>query len=621
MPELYEKQYEQKPSFASARDKVNTKDQQERADFYITKYRQLKSEMQPALEDWEEIEKLYRCEREKKSDNDPNSFDPLILPVVEGQTASMSDRNISASVKGEGYSDQKFAHVGQVLTDFAYRNIRIKSKVKQGIRRYIMFGTGCFAIGWNPDALDGFGLPDWRTPQISKVFVDGKVKNLLDTEKAEYIIEEIGSFSILSARKDYGDDIADAVQLGNLQPDFDGAESQDDKDGFTKLHVWTRNNEEGNLQRLDISLCGIILEESDPSKPFYEHVENQYPYKFFGLYPEEGKFHRFGDGKLLVRLQHLLNNLWDECITAAKYSAQSERYVDPNSGLDPDQLDGDPSHPIYVREPNKNIKTTQGQGINQIVLQLINLILTEVQRITRFSALMTGTAPSREITATQSGIMVQQGNAGIDDKRGDISEAIAEATQYMLGLMMEFWPAAKAVRISEESDDTEWVDARQLKNIPAMIPTDSTYEKQWTAAHPDKPLPQYMQLESEKDGKPQTKKAIFDIQVSIGEGVPSNKMALLNIILSLSKMVLPDEITGQPKSLLSYQQVQRLVEDIIGIPIVKLVPEAEKMMGAPMGANGGTANQNVSANSQQVANPYIEGAGGADGLMSNQPIG
>ena len=60
--------------------------------------------------------------------------------------------------------------------------------------------------------------------------------------------------------------------------------------------------------------------------------------------------------------------------------------------------------------------------------------------------------------------MVQQGNAGIDDKRGDVSEAIAEATMYMLGLMMEFWPAGKAVRITEETDDIEWVDARNLKS-------------------------------------------------------------------------------------------------------------------------------------------------------------
>ena len=314
--------------------------------------------------------------------------------------------------------------------------------------------------------------------------------------------------------------------------------------------------------------------------------------------------------------------MWDECVIAARFSAQATTFVDPNAGLDPDQMDGDPSHPIEVREPKTNVHTVQGQGINQVVFTLISLILTEVQRITRFSSLMMGTAPSREITATQSGIMVQQGNAGIDDKRGDISEAIAEATMYMLGLMMEFWPAAKAVRIAEESEETEWVDARQLRNVPAMIPVDSAYEKQWMAAHPGKPVPQYMQLESE-GGEPQTKKAMFDIEVSIGEGLPTNKMALLNVILSLSKMVLPDEITGQPKSLLSYQQVQRMVEDILGIPIVKILPEAERMMGAQVGATGGTVNQNVSMNTQQATaqNPYIEGAGGATGLMRNQPMG
>ena len=148
----------------------------------------------------------------------------------------------------------------------------------------------------------------------------------------------------MSARKDYGDDIANAVSLGNTDPDFAAESSADDKDSFTKLHVWTRNNKEGNLQRLDISLCGIMLDESDPSKPFYEHVENQYPYKFFGLYPRrKGNSIVSVMGKLLAKLQVLLNNLWDECVIAVKYSAQAERYVDPNAGMDPEQLDGDPS--------------------------------------------------------------------------------------------------------------------------------------------------------------------------------------------------------------------------------------------------------------------------------------
>lgn len=614
---MYEKKYAQQSAFSVNRDSINTKEEIDRVAYYVTKYNQQKIDMQSALEEWEKIEKLYRCERDIKNERDPNSFDPIILPVIEGQTASMSDKNVSASVKGEGFSDQKFAHTAQVLVDFVYRHIKIKSKIKQGIRRYLMFGTGCFFIGWDADALDGFGLPDWRTPQINKVFVDGKIKNIMDVEKAEYIIEEIGSFSILSARKEYGDEIADAVALGNISGDFAETTTVDDKDSFTKLHVWTRNNEQGNLQRLDISTCGILLKESDASKPFYEHVENQYPFKFFGLYPEEGKFHRFGDGKLLVRLQVLLNNLWDECVIAAKYSAQAERYVDPNAMMDPEQLDGDPSHVILVTEPKTNIHTVQGQGINQVVFTLISLILNEVQRITRFSDLMMGSAPGREITATQTGAQMQQGGVGVADKKADISEAIADATMYMLGLMMEFWPAGKAIRITEESDEIEWVDARHLRNVPSMIPSDTNYTNQWKALNPMKPVPQFMQLES-KDGKPQTRKAEFDIQISIGESLPTSKAALLNLVISFSKMTLPDEQTGQPRALLSYQQVQRMIEDILGIKMSQMAPEAQAVAANSLGVNGGTSNQNISPKAPPIANPYIDGAV-AGGNMSSRP--
>jgi hypothetical protein len=246
---------------------------------------------------------------------------------------------------------------------------------------------------------------------------------------------------------------------------------------------------------------------------------------------------------------------------------------------------------------------------------------------------MMGNAPGREITATQSGIMIQQGNSGIDDKRNDISEAIADSTSYMLGLMMEFWPAAKAIRIAEDSEDTEWVDARQLRNIPAMIPTDNNFDKTWRTMHPGKPAPKYMQLESEMgtdaDGvpimQPQTKRATFDVQISIGEGMPTSKLALFNIILSLSKLALPDEMTGQMRPLLSYQQVQKLVEDIVGLPIMKVVTQAQNA-ALPMVQPGGTvaSNQNVpnataQTASQSIQNPYIDGAG-LNG-MSNQPMG
>ena len=59
------------------------------------------------------------------------------------------------------------------------------------------------------------------------------------------------------ARKKYGDEIADAIQLGNNDPGFEFKDTDNDE-SFTYLRVWTKNNEYENLQLLEISLCGIL---------------------------------------------------------------------------------------------------------------------------------------------------------------------------------------------------------------------------------------------------------------------------------------------------------------------------------------------------------------------------
>ena len=64
LADIYEK-YDQKSQFKSIRSRLIQRNSR-RADFYISKYRQLKSEYQKRLEQDEEIEKLYRCERDKK---------------------------------------------------------------------------------------------------------------------------------------------------------------------------------------------------------------------------------------------------------------------------------------------------------------------------------------------------------------------------------------------------------------------------------------------------------------------------------------------------------------------------------------------------------------------------
>lgn len=565
MKGIYEDKYHQKASFGEVREKINSKEQIKKTDFYLRKYENLKVEIEELQEDWNEIQDMYEGKRETENETDPNCFVNAFLPTVEGQVSSLTQSKVTASFRGKGYSDRAFARTADILMRTVYNENKIRQKIKRNGRRYILFGNCVFGMSWNTEALDDFGLPEFRIPSPTKVFVDGKIKDPLDLQKAEFIIEEIGYKSIMWARKEYGDEIAEAIELGNNDPDFEEEEKEDDKDSFTLLHVWTRNNKEGNLQLLEISKCGILCRESDPNEPYYKYVHNKYPYAFANLYPREGNFYAFGDGKLLKPIQEILNQLYDQIIIACKFSAQRRTFVDPRAEVNPYELDNDPSHPVIAKNPREFIYDQPGQGINQVVFMLVEHLFAKIQEMTRFSSLMTGNKPKGEMTATQAGIQASQGVTGIDDKKSDLSSCLSDMTLYALALCMEFWSAAKALRISEDEEEFEWIDARQMSNVPVSIPVNGEHEKLFKEKNPNtEEIPNFMLLEDETG--PVTKQVEFDVEVSIGEGIPTNKMAIYNIILSLSQLQLPDS-NGMLRPLLTYEQVKQTIEDTVGIKI------------------------------------------------------
>ena len=90
-----------------------------------------------------------------------------------------------------------------------FKHNKIKQKVKRAGRRYVSFGNAAMVVGWDPDAFDGMGMPTIDTPFPGHILVDGKIKNMEDYQKADFIIHVIGYKSIIWARREYGDKLAD----------------------------------------------------------------------------------------------------------------------------------------------------------------------------------------------------------------------------------------------------------------------------------------------------------------------------------------------------------------------------------------------------------------------------
>ena len=570
---IFEDGYKQDDDAKEPSD-LMTDEQEERVSYYIKKYEDGKAKLEEKIAEWEEIHEAYKGERtDSVSYGEPNPVAVnIMISQIEGQVSSMMNNNITGTYKGIGYSDQKFARTAGIVGDFILKQNDAKGLVKLAGRRYVSFGNSMLTVYWDEDGMDSFGLPIIETIKPGTLIIDDKIDDISkDLQRADYIIHEVGSRSIMWARRKFGDEIADAIKLGNNEPDFNYKDT-DNEESFTYLRVWTRNNEQENLQLLEISLCGIMMSESEASSPFYKHVFNRYPFFIAGLYKDESDSYYFGDGKVLLPIQKFINKLYDELILAIKFSSQGRTFADPKSRLNPNEFaEADPSRPLFVDNPNQNIKESRGQGINEVVIAILRQLFDKVQEATRFSALMTGNDPGRHMTATQAGIQMQQGITGIDDKKSDLSKTLGDALNYSLGLCMQFWDGAKAFRVADNDDDFEWVDTRQFRNIPEMIPADSDYKENWAKRNTGaKDLPEYMQLtieneKGEKEGA--TKQIELDVIVNIGEGLPNNKIALYNMVLSLSQVQLLDETTGQVRPLIGLQQFRKMVEAYLGIKI------------------------------------------------------
>ena len=577
--DIFEDGYEQ-GDIKKTIDDLMEEAEKKRVQYYLEAYHKGKADMTEHVEEWEEVHRAYKGERTDATEGgmvNPVAVN-ILLSQIEGQVSSLMNNNITGTYKGIGYSDQKFARTAGIIGDFILKQNDAKGLTKASSRRYLQFGNAILTVGWDADAMNSFGLPKIECTKPGTIIVDDKIDDIVrDLQRADYIIQEVGSRSIMWARKKYGDEIADAITIGNNQPDFEYKDT-DNEESFTYLRVWTRNNDEENLQLLEISLCGILLKESDSSKPYYKNVFNNYPIFISGLYKDEAASYYFGDGKVLLPMQKLINKLYDEIILAVKFASQGRTYADPSSQLNPAEFaESDPSKVIYAKNPGQTITTTRGVGLNEVVFNLLSQIMDKVQETTRFSSLMSGNDPGRQMTATQAGIQMQQGITGIDDKKSDLSKMLGDALNYSLGLCMEFWNAAKAFRVADNDEEFEWIDVRQLASIPEMIPAPAEYISNFKKANPkEKEVPQFKQLDVETDEvdeegnnvtKGATKQIELDVIVNIGEGLPNNKVALYNMVLSLSQIVLPDEMTGQPKSLIGYKQFKTMVETYLGIRI------------------------------------------------------
>lgn len=610
------------------RDSFMTNDEMIEIDDYLCKITQNRGHMGDLYSRWEKEEEAYKGDQPEKQDR-PNSRVNIFNANIEGQIAALIDQNMTVTTRGEGPSDQLYAEWARIGLDWTLRKNKIKSIIAQHERRRLKHGNGVFNVYFDDNALNGFGLAKISCTPLTRIFIDNKIKDILRYQEAEYIAEAI-RLSDNQFKDLYGENKASSIIYGTPWIEdtttFNEEHTQDDNNAATLIRWWCRYD--GKLRLMEFSACGLLLYDShkegnrkDNQKnkkynhvSYYKYTANKYPYFFTSLYPVEGSIWGFGDGKLLMPLQTMLNDLYDKIRLCARPNLI---LFDVNSEIDLEDLDDNSltPRPFQGATGNRPVESVPVGQVNEGWWRLLNAMHDESQRITRFSYLMLGQGQQTE-TATEASIQYQQGTSGVDFKKNTLQGTLVDVCEYCLGLMMQFYKGAKSFRITEREDKFEWIDFRKLANVPVMKPATEAFKKEYVSNNPEGNSPEW-ELLQDKNGNPLTKNVDLDIEINIGAGLPKNKVFLWQMLERLSQMQSVDS-TGQSKPVVKYEELRDFIKDYLGLPLkddeIKNMlanPIPNMPMQQPQGLNPSSttqSQQDIIQNPQAMDSRYNPGA-------------
>jgi hypothetical protein len=538
--------------------------------------------MQDKYAQWAKEELAYGSDQEE-IEGLPNSKVNIVNASVEGIIAQIVNPNTSLTCQGVSPEDQEYAEWGRIGLEWSLEKNKLPKKLTEHERRRNKFGSSWFKLVFNEGFAGGQGLPEIKVPPLNKVFIDRKVASHLDKEDAEYIAETI-NLSRSYAEQTYGEEKAALIDYGLNQYRDNGVFVEDpsniDERNWTLIQWWSKPN--GILRLQEISACGVLLYDSHKEgtrktqdansayspKPFYKYVDNKYPYFFTVKYTKEGEFYGFGDAKLLIPMQNCLNEMYDKIRIQMRPNII---VVDSNSDIDVSGFDDNSFSPYYFNGQKMRgmvpIYSIAWGQITPDMWKMLENIHSEAQRIIRFSDLMTGQQGATQ-TATEAAIQQSQGNSHSEREKMIVESTLQDVAVYMLAMLMELFKGAKAFRISGDQAKYEWVDFKQMTNVPALQPASESYKEKFRARNPKAQQPTWMHVKDEK-GRPITKNVELDIKVSIGSGLPKNKAFLWQMIERLSQIMSMDTSEGQPtqKPLLDYKELREFIKVYLGVPI------------------------------------------------------
>ena len=418
-------------------------------------------------------------------------------------------------------------------------------------RRRLKLGTSVFKVYFDPKANKGDGqiIIDPISPVC--FFPDPKVKTTWQLQDADFVIHATMK-SLTYIKATFGE----RAELVTAQADpslsleiFDGEGDSSSEHGRNKVMLverWARTAKGG--LRLTQVADGVLLYDSEllpkgegkPKESFYRHC--QYPFVIVNCYPVEGRLWGMGDVELLMPTQDIINDLDDQIRINARLTGNVQHVVGTASGINPRKWTARAGLKIPARDPGAWRPVTPPP--------LPSYILNRRVEAKQESEIISGRPDVTEgrrsggLRAASAILALQEaGNRRVKHKKIFLEDGLSQVTSLCVEYIKEFFTEEHAYRIMGRKPGYIWFRGSDLLKVPKKLPVPGVDG-------------QYQPLAGE-GGEPVTKEAEFDIRMSIGAGLPSNRSFLYQTILELVQY-----------NIFTVEEARMFIKEFLGWPVI-----------------------------------------------------
>lgn len=521
---------------------------------------------------------LHNIQNEPETEEDPGSVTNVIKPIIDSEISDIIDKPYSVDALGREPGDHMYSDDVQHGLQFVLDKNYFKEKLTDSEHDRLELGTTVIKVYTDDDALDGRGLPTFDVVSPANFFPDPKWTKHNLIQDCEFIIHAVPRPLSWIRRMfpKWGQYVKRQVSWP-YDPTLDLETTKTDEVSVITsqkallIECYMRD-ENGDVFCVHVA-NNLVLEDSREKGIKGKKLQrrNLFPFVPIICYPRRGTGWGMGDVEYLLPTQDLINDMDDQIRMAARLMGNPQMAISltaAGKGFDMRKWTNKPGLRIPFRDINA-FKPVPTATVSSDIPNRREKAFEEANIISGRPDVNRGNTPGSGVTAASAIIALQQaGQKTVVHKMEMLKLGWTKVLELLYDEMVTNWNEGMWIRINGDEPDFKFIDPTKLANVPLMVPNLEAADGMDTVK----------QLLDES-GAVMTREAEFDLQLNLGNGLPTDKAFVYQTLLDLAKL----NIEGKP--VVSWQDLRNYLRNQVGIP---LGPDSQMDQQMPMGAPGMT---------------------------------